>query len=165
MLAFDIETMGLSMHHHEITVAAVYDPSKNIRHCYNFYRHRHDRARWQREVDDFLRTLDEARTLCTFNGIRFDIPFIQTQFKVDPERVGRWVLKTVDLFHRWKLLRDRTFSLDKLLIANGLPVKTSKGCFAIDMAREGRWQELEDYCMNDTILTHLVSSKERLVIP
>lgn len=165
MLAFDIETTGLDMRRHEITVAAVYDPERGIRHCYNFARFNAEPERTREEVERFLKDLDEADTLCAFNGIRFDIPFIQIHFKVDPERVGGWVLKTVDLFYRWKMLRNRTFSLDKLLIANGLPVKTSKGCFAIDMAREARWEELEDYCMNDTVLTHLVSTKQRLIIP
>lgn len=165
MLAFDIETMGLDSLRHDITVAAVYDPHRGIKHCYNFIRHKHNPERWAEERDAFLKALDDAEILCAFNGIRFDIPFISVHFKVPQQRVGRWVLKTVDLFYRWKMLRNVTFSLDNLLIANNLPVKTSKGCFAIEMAREGRWEELEDYCMNDTILTHRVTSLPKLNIP
>eukprot|EP00960_Hanusia_phi_P045121 757037-Hanusia_phi.AAC.3 len=165
MLSFDIETMGLDPSRHDVTVAAVYDPQRGIKHCYNFARHVADHGRYWQEVEAFLAALDGADLLCAFNGIKFDIPFIQVRFKVSPERVAGWVVKTVDLFYRWKVLRDHTFSLDSLLIANGLPVKTSKGCFAIDMARDKRWEELEDYCMNDTVLTHMVSVRPSLVIP
>eukprot|EP00960_Hanusia_phi_P001842 52657-Hanusia_phi.AAC.9 len=120
--------MGLDPRRHDITVAAVYDPALGVRHCYNFARHKEDPVRYREEVEAFLGALDEADLLCAFNGVKFDIPFIQVRFEVDAERVARWVAKTVDIFYRWKVLRDHTFSLDSLLIANGLPVKTSKGC-------------------------------------
>lgn len=32
-------------------------------------------------------------------------------------------------------------------------------------AREGRWDDLIDYCMSDTVLTHRVSSMARVVVP
>lgn len=165
MLAFDIETTGLDAYRNHVTVAAVYDPSAGIKHVYNFARVRHDKQEHQRVVDEFLAVLDDAEVLCAFNGVIFDIPFIQISFRVDAARVGRWVLKTVDLFYRWKMLQNRTFSLDRLLIENGKSVKTSKGCFAVDMAREGRWEELEDYCMNDAILTHVITAEETIKIP
>ena len=34
------------------------------------------------EVAAFLTALDEAKGLTAFNGFKFDIPFIQTQFAV-----------------------------------------------------------------------------------
>jgi len=165
MLAFDIETMGLDARRHDITVAAVYDPAAGIKRVYNFARVKGDAAEHGRLVNEFLALLDDSETLCAFNGVLFDIPFIQVSFKVDAERVGRWVLKTVDLFYRWKVLQDRTFSLDRVLIENGKQVKTSKGCLAIEMAKEKRWEELEDYCMNDTLLTHDITSETAIKIP
>jgi hypothetical protein len=43
--------------------------------------------------------------------------------------------------------------LDVILALNGLPTKTSNGMEAVHMAREGRWEELREYCLSDTILT------------
>ena len=60
----------------------------------------------------------------------------------------------VDPFEACKLALGRTFSLNKLLIANGLPVKTGSGLEAVKMAKEGRWVELAEYCMHDTQMTH-----------
>ena len=36
----------------------------------------------QENIDQFLQELDDAPSLCCFNGIRFDIPFIIARFSV-----------------------------------------------------------------------------------
>lgn len=154
MLSFDIETTGLSPYRHEITVAAVYDEEAGISRVYNFVR---DRAQWSTEVEAFLKDLDEADCLCAFNGMYFDIPFIKVAFQVHPDRVAMWALKTIDVFYWFKHMHNRTFSLDRLLRENSMETKTSKGSEAIVMARQGRWKELEDYCMQDTVLTHSIT--------
>eukprot|EP00960_Hanusia_phi_P002808 83775-Hanusia_phi.AAC.1 len=62
MLAFDIKTMGLDPRHHDITVAAVYDPQALIQ--LRQARRGQGRAAREREVEAFLRALDEAELLC-----------------------------------------------------------------------------------------------------
>jgi hypothetical protein len=57
-----------------------------------------------------------------------------------------------------KLAFGSSCSLNNLLKANGEDVKSSCGTQAIEWAREGQWQLLEDYCMRDTILTHKIST-------
>lgn len=163
MLAFDIETTGLSFYNDSITCACIYDPEINKEICYHFTQATEEERRSRAEA--FMAELDNADRLCTFNGIQFDIPFIQVQFKADPDRVAMWLLKTVDIFHRFKSLHNRTFSLDSALMKNGLKTKTSNGCEAIRMAKEGKLDELRDYCMMDTKLTHQLTVLPYFSVP
>jgi hypothetical protein len=104
--------------------------------------------------EEFLAMMDDAPLLCAFNGVRFDLPFLARRWGIPDERVGGWVRKMVDPFEACKLALNRTFSLNKLLVANGLPVKTGSGLEAVRMAHEKRWGELAEYCMHDTKMTH-----------
>lgn len=151
MLAFDIETEGLDPLQHRIIVASVYDPDRNIQRTFNFMA---DPAMYESERQELIRHLDEADSLCSFNGVRFDLPFICRRFGVPDAQHGRWVLKTLDYFEICKLCFGSSCSLKNLLAANGHEAKSSSGLQAIEWAREGRWKEVEDYCMRDAILTH-----------
>jgi uncharacterized protein YprB with RNaseH-like and TPR domain len=95
MLAFDIETQGLHSDVDDITVASVYDPARDIKKTFFFIRDGHDR---QQNIDDFLKILDDAPSLCCFNGVRFDIPFIIARFSVPQERYAKWFIKVICLF-------------------------------------------------------------------
>ena len=154
MLAFDIETEGLNSREHRIIVASVYDPDRQVQQTFNFMA---DPAKFESERDAFLRVLDEAPSLCSFNGVRFDIPFIAAQFNVCPQRQGQWVLKTLDLFEVCKLCFGSSCSLKNLLQANGMEQKSSHGLQAIEWAKQGNWKDVEDYCMKDAMLTHEIS--------
>lgn len=52
-----------------------------------------------------------------------------------------------------KLLYDKTMSLNTLCKRLGMPTKTASGKEAVYMAEQGRWDELEQYCRQDTVLT------------
>jgi uncharacterized protein YprB with RNaseH-like and TPR domain len=156
MLAFDIETEGLKSSEHRIIVASVYDPDSGMQRTFNFMA---DPAKFQSERDEFIRTLDEAPALCSFNGVRFDIPFIAARFNISAEQQGQWVLKTLDLFEVCKLCFGSSCSLKNLLAANGLEQKSSHGLQAIEWAKQGNWKDVEEYCMRDAMLTHQVSSR------
>lgn len=164
MLSFDIETTGLNFWKDKITCVSIYTEGvEGKSRSFLFIQQSDEQTRRNRE--ELLAELDRAPKICCFNGIQFDIPFIQIQFKVDPDRVAMWLLKTVDLFHRYKTLHNHTFSLDSALIANGLKTKTSDGKKAIIMAREGRLKELEDYCMSDTVLTYQLTTLPYFKLP
>lgn len=165
MLAFDIETEGLDSRKCQITVACVYDPERNIRRTFNFVA---KPSTFESQKHEFMRMLDEAPCLCTFNGVRFDIPFIAARFGADAERQGRWVEKLFDIFEVCKLGLGSSCSLNNLLKANGHDVKSSNGMQAVIWARQKRWRQLEDYCMKDTVLTYEISAralKEPIVLP
>ncbi len=118
MIAFDIETMGLDPDTHRITAACLYGamdgprpgqrvirnagaPSTHVVRTFVF-------TNEDPEVDlalreEFMAHLDSARSLCAFNGILFDIPFLQRAWDIPHVRVEAWVVKTFDLYEACKL--------------------------------------------------------------
>lgn len=180
MVAFDIETMGLDPRQHGITAACLYgamdgprpgqqvihDPASAGAHVVRTFLFRGEDAAADLALrEEFMGHLDAARSLCAFNGVRFDIPFIETAWGVPASRVEAWILKTFDVYEACKLGLSATFSLNRLLAANGLESKTGSGLHAIQLAKTGQWEALGDYCMQDTRLTYLVSSQPAIVLP
>lgn len=64
----DIETTGLSHHHHYVTVIGA------------LHKGRFHQWVWPQALDGFYEILSETRLLITFNGSRFDLPFLRRQF-------------------------------------------------------------------------------------
>jgi hypothetical protein len=167
MLSFDLETTGLDPRTDLITCAAAYDPDAGIERVFFFAQE--DGAGglvpMLRDADEFMGLLDAAHRLCAFNGARFDLPFIQHQLGASAARVRGWRLKLHDVFVACKWGLGVTFPLQALLELNGLPGKTGSGADAVQLARDGQWQRLGDYCMNDTVLTHAVSAMDSILLP
>ena len=157
MLAFDIETTGLDFAKDHITVACVYDPVAGVRKSFVFPK--------GDSPAEFMDMLDRADVLCAFNGAVFDLTFIQRQWNVPVGRVFRWRIKLYDVFENCRQLFSSTFSLNSLLLLNNIKVKTGSGKEAVQMAHAGRWRELCDYCMQDTIKTWSVSNLSTIQIP
>lgn len=160
MLAFDIETTGLNFYSDRITVASIYDPERNIERNFNFMV-----GDVVQNIHDFLLALDEADTLCAYNGVKFDLPFIIQRFHIRPERYTPWFLKLYDPFQFCSLIFRSSCSLNRILETNGEEVKTGSGLQAVQWAEEGEWEKLESYCMMDTKLTWKISSRNDVVIP
>ena len=146
ILCFDIETTGLDATKCKVTVVCTEDFVTGTRHCFEFARYpdQHDELREELGV-----LLDEARSLCGFNAVRFDIPFLVTALKYSETRRVEWSVKTSDILEQSRHSFKSTFSLNLLCQSNDIPVKISDGCQAIVMAREERWEELNDYCAMD----------------
>lgn len=168
MLAFDLETEDLDPRTAGITCAAVCDPSIGLERVFYFHRDPGTKqySTESREAgEEFMRLLDEAPRLCAFNGARFDLPFVHHQLGASEQRVAAWRLKLHDVHESCRLALGVTFGLDELLALNGMPGKTGSGADAIVMAREGMWERLGEYCLNDTRRTHAVSSLRGIRIP
>lgn len=161
MLAFDLETTGLDPRKDSVTCAAVCDPGAGIERVFVFPPGEDHGAK----AAEFMRLLDEAPRLCGFNAARFDLEFIQHRLGASADRVRAWRLKLHDVYEGCKLALDVTFPLQALLCANGLGGKTGCGQDAIVLARDGRWDELASYCLNDTARTHEVSSLDLIALP
>lgn len=157
MLAFDLETTGPSISHDRIMCAAVYDPDAGIEKYFIFA--------LGDSPEEFMLLLDQADRLCSFNGVRFDIPLIERWFCPGAERVGAWRLKLHDVYEACFLALGTTFSLESLLETNGVPGKTGSGLQAIQLAMDEEWEKLGDYCLNDTKRTHQVSSLLQIRLP
>jgi hypothetical protein len=155
MLAFDLETTGLDPRVCEITCASAW--GDGVQESFIFPT--------GDEPEAFMQLLDAAERLCCFNGVRFDIPFMQARWAVPPERVAAWRVKVHDVFEGCRLGLGLTFSLNALLSVNGRAAKTGSGAEAVEMAKAGRWEELGAYCLADARLTHGVSSLARIRLP
>jgi RNase_H superfamily len=162
MVAFDIETEGFNPLKQRITAAAVYD-GNGLSKVFVFKGE--DQAADLALREEFLSILDAAPRLCSFNGIRFDIPYIIKHWKLDPLLAERWVRKTLDIFEACKLGLKQTFKLSQLLAVNNMESKTGSGLEAVGLARDRRWEELGAYCLQDTRLTYLVTAQMGVMLP
>jgi hypothetical protein len=161
MLAFDIETTGLDPSTNTVTAACAYDPARGIEKTFIF----NPTSDVVEDPQNFLALLDAAPVICAFNGARFDLPFMQEAWKIPAERVDCWRLKLFDVYELSVQVFGEGFSLNQLLRRNGIDTKTACGKEAIVFAEKGQWQELGEYCMQDTIKTHQVSTLPVIRLP
>lgn len=148
-LCFDIETTGLDATRDEVTMICTQDLTTSDQKSYNFGILSSQEVSADALVKQLIKDFDEAQCLCAFNGIRFDLPFMQQALDIDEDVITRWVLKTVDPLEYLRLTGHRTASLDKICIHNNIASKSSTGLRAIEMAKDEQWDELEQYCQQD----------------
>lgn len=148
-LCFDIETTGLDALRDEVTMICSQDLTTGRRTSYNFGLPSSQDQSVDALIQELIKDFDEADCLCAFNGIRFDLPFMQQALHLHVDVITRWVLKTVDPLEFLRLSGHCTTSLDKICIHNNIVSKSSTGLQAIKMAHEGLWEDLEEYCQQD----------------
>jgi hypothetical protein len=169
VVAFDIETSGLSSENDLVTVASTYDGKSSQSFLFvcldeitRELRYRDDVAS---VIEEFCTMLDNAKYLAAFNGVRFDIPFVTRSFNLQHSRAASWVLKTYDPFEICKSVHSRTFGLNMLLTLNGVESKSGSGMHAVEQAINGDFDSLADYCNDDARLTWNVCSMSQLRLP
>ena len=112
---------------------------------------------------ELIADFDKAESLCAFNGVRFDIPFLHKALNLPDATVVSWLIKTTDILEvcRLNVYGPRhTFGLNLLCEVNGVNVKSSTGLQAIIMANEERWADLKEYYEDDVqILCDLYKRK------
>jgi DNA polymerase III alpha subunit (gram-positive type) len=159
-LCFDIETTGLDAMRDDVTMICTEDLETGERKSYNFGKVTGEDASVRALVAQVIKDLDEADGLCAFNGVRFDLPFMQQALEINEDVITRWVLKTVDPLEYLRLSGHLTSSLDKICIHNDIMAKSSTGLHAVEMARNEQWDELEQYCQQDvSILSVLIKRR------
>lgn len=160
LLCFDIETTGLDASRDEVTMVCSQDLETGERKSYNFGLLSSEDQPAEELLEALITHFDGADYLCAFNGIRFDLPFLQQALNLSPDVITRWVLKTVDPLEFLRLSGHTTSSLDKICTHNNITSKSSTGVMAIEMARAGLWDKLEEYCQQDvSILCVLVKMR------
>ena len=164
MLAFDIETTGLDARQCKVTVVCTECYFTGERIAYEFARvEKEEPENYNSLITEMVQAFDKASSLCAFNGVRFDIPFLHKAFNLSDVTVAGWLVKTTDILEACRLMffgPRHTFGLNLLCERNGVPMKSSTGTQAIVMAKEGRWQDLLDYCADDVrILCNLYRKK------
>jgi hypothetical protein len=169
-LAFDIETTGLKPKNCQVTVICTEDFFTGDRRAYEFAKcdaeDGNDKAKKrQKLIDDLIKQFDAATSLCAFNGVRFDLPFMRTALDIEDETVARWVLKTSDILEQSRLLYRTTFSLNLLCQANMMAQKTGDGLHAIEMARKRDFDGLREYCADDVRILCDMYRKQYILLP
>lgn len=153
MLAFDIETTGLHPETSVVTVVCTEDFHTGIRKAYEFGRARDDNHATRETLrKELIDAFDSAPSLCAFNGIRFDIPFLHKALQIPPKTSAGWLLKTTDILEACRLGLygpTHTFALNLLCQHNQIKVKSGNGLQAVKFAQEGRWADLLSYCTDD----------------
>lgn len=153
MLAFDIETTGLDFSKNVVTVVCTQDFHTGERRAYEFGRVRACEPQNEGLLrDELIQAFDAAAALCAFNGVRFDIPFLQAALKLSQETTAAWLIKTTDILEAARLGLfgpAHTFGLNLLCQHNQVPVKSGSGLQAIQFAHAGQWDALLSYCADD----------------
>jgi len=131
MLTFDIETTGLDPAISVVTVVCTKDFRTGERRAYEFGRVRAGEPQSEALLrDELIQSFDAAESLCAFNSVRFDIPFLHAALKLSETTTAAWLLKTTDIFEAARLGLfgpAHTFGLNLLCQHNQVPVK-SAGC-------------------------------------
>ena len=187
MIAFDIETTGLDPKKCAVTVVCTECLFTGQKRAFEFARLDRRRAdvakdpdmnederetelltlEEQRDllVEEMIQLFDDAHSLCAFNGVRFDIPFLMQAFDI-PARTGTaWVLKTTDILECCRVLHKHTFKLDLLCEENNMPMKSGTGLAAIGMAKNGQFDKLRDYCADDVSILCNLYKQRHLINP
>lgn len=148
MLAFDIETTGLSPNECSITIVCTQDFFTNEKRSYEFARVRAEGGDVDKLAAELKADFDAATSLCAFNGVRFDLPFMK-QIGIERATIAEWILKTSDILEQCRLRGMPTFGLNMLCEHNKVQMKCSNGKAAIGMAERHEWSNLEVYCADD----------------
>ena len=159
MLVIDIETMGL-LHMRPlppITCVCMYDAVQKKEYKLRMPNEAHASL-----ICNLLRA---ARFIVGYNAVLFDLEYLRRSLHVPQPDYEAWVRKCVDPFMAMRCALHRTCKLQVLLQWNNLGSKSGTGSNAIQLAREGRWTELLDYCMTDVRLTHEICTLPWIFVP
>lgn len=164
MLGFDIETTGLlSDAQARISVVCTVETQTGSERVYNFMAASCEAGRTQLR-NDLVGEMNAAVSLCAYNAVLFDIPFLQRELQISDQEVQCWLLKLFDPFHAMKTTFNVTSKLNAMLALNGLSSKSGSGGDAVEMAKNREWESLTRYCMDDVRLTLALAVKPELIL-
>jgi DEAD/DEAH box helicase domain-containing protein len=103
---------------------------------------------FEKDLPQLFELLEEADIVIGFNNDGFDMPTMINYYDGNIRKIP-----TVDLLDRIKKSCGHRISLDAVAGATFNQHKTGDGLDAIKYYREGRLQELADYCLQDVKLT------------
>jgi len=106
------------------------------------------------QMEALAELFNDARRIVGFSMNRYDVPVLNNYF----QRLGAtapklWEMERVDLLEEIEMSAGQRVSLSRLAEANLGVKKDHHGSEAIALYREGKMQELKEYCLNDVKLT------------
>lgn len=120
-----------------ISIAVIYD-----------YKDNQGKAFLEGEIRKLFPILESASYIIGYNSRSFDIPVLQAYYPGDTAHFNQF-----DILEDIKERLGRRLALNDVVFATLGKKKTGHGLMAIDMYREGRIDELRDYCLNDVLVT------------
>jgi DEAD/DEAH box helicase domain-containing protein len=96
-----------------------------------------------------------ANRIVGFSINQYDVPVLNNYFQklVGGRRPNLWAMERIDLLEEISLIVQGRISLSRLAEANLGVKKERHGSEAIALYRDGKIDELKEYCMNDVKLT------------
>lgn len=120
-----------------ISVVGIYDYSTDQYRCYR-----------EHEFGELQNLLIDASLIVGFNHIGFDMPVLQPYLSVDVNQ-----LPCFDIMASLQEILGHRVGLDSIATATLGMGKIASGLDAIKYYNEGRWDELEEYCLKDVEVT------------
>jgi len=158
ILVFDIETIGNIaspnfVDEMQITVVGVYHYARNEYKTYLL-----------EELADLETDLKQANLLVGFNSDHFDIPILNKYYQFD-----LFSIASFDILREFRAKTGKRLGLDAIAGMTLGTHKSGTGANAMTLYREGKLQELADYCLNDVKLTkdmfEYCIEKQHLIYP
>lgn len=141
ILVYDIETVGEMgpnfVENMDLTIAGVYS-----------YRRDEYMGYTPDDAEDMNEEFKKADLLVGYNSDHFDAPILNKYMSFDLTAVP-----SLDLLTYVRAQTGRRIKLDSIAGATLSEYKSGSGAEAMDLYREGRWQELRKYCLDDVKIT------------
>jgi DEAD/DEAH box helicase domain-containing protein len=142
IIVFDIETIGnIStpnfVEEMQITVVGVYNYAKNEYKTY-----------FVDELFELEADLKQAHLLVGFNNDHFDTPILNKYLKLD-----LFSIASFDILREFRAKTGKRLGLDSISNMTLGASKSGKGEDAMTLYRDGKLEELANYCLNDVKLT------------
>lgn len=112
------------------------------------YRDRQAKVFVEEELPRLFPLLEASSYIIGFNVNSFDLPVLQGYY---PGKLSHF--PTFDILDDVRFKIGRRLSLNDLLFATLGKKKTGHGLQAIEFYKEGRWEDLKRYCLDDVMLT------------
>ncbi len=160
-LVFDIETKNSfadvggqqNLRDLEVSVVGVYSYNEDTYYCFD-----------EHEMDKLGAMLQNAYLLIGFYSKKFDIPVLEKYFNFNITKIPH-----CDILEEIEKVMKKRIGLGLLAEANVGAGKTGHGLESIDLYKQGKIQELKDYCVNDVKITKqiydIIITKGELWIP
>jgi len=120
-----------------VTVMAIYDYATNQGQVFT-----------EKELSRSFPILEKASYLVGYNIAGFDLPVLQPYYPGDVTK-----FPVFDILEDIRLKIGRRIGLNDVASATLNKTKTGHGLMAVDYYREGKWEELKKYCMDDVMVT------------
>ncbi len=102
----------------------------------------------EEEVSKMFPILENASYIVGYNSAGFDIPVLQGYYPGDVNDFSQF-----DILEDIRQVLGRRIGLNDIAAATLSIKKSGHGLMAIDYFKEGRWDELEKYCLDDVMIT------------